>query len=62
MTDLKCPNCGSDRRIIAGRKGDASRFSSSVIRRDGKGYRNGNMHYTCLKCGFNYSNHPMVKQ
>jgi predicted RNA-binding Zn-ribbon protein involved in translation (DUF1610 family) len=46
MTDLLCPNCGSDRRGILGtgvgfryRKGSYSGMTAS---------------YVCLKCGFYY--------
>ena len=60
MTELVCPNCGSDRRIISTRSTDASR-RGSVLSFGGHGERSGGLSYTCLKCGFPYSNR-MVKK
>jgi len=55
MTDVVCPNCGSDRRYLAHPK-KMSSATITITRRDAsiKDYNQRSWYY-CAKCGFKYN-------
>ena len=54
-TDLVCPNCKSDRRMIVGEKPSNIRLVNNRHGDRGKGHSYG-ITYLCFKCGCRYSN------